>query len=153
MSVRTYSNGVADSTPYDGSVTGYGDSVQEAIDSVGALITGKPRAFLIAGYNGNASTNKYLEYFSSVPSNTSPWIAAEPGRIKALSISARVNTTCTIELFINAVSVTSISLSSSQANTVTGLTIAFTTLDAFSCQVTSGSISDPLFSTKVETDL
>jgi hypothetical protein len=26
-------------------------------------------------------------------------------------------------------------------------------LDSFSCQVTSGSIQDPIFSTKIETDL
>lgn len=153
MSNRFPVKEVAGSIPYDGSVSGYGEDVQEAIDFVATLVTGKPRAILLAGYNGNAGNNKYLEYFSSVASDTSPWIASESGRIKSLSLSARTTTTCTISLFVNAVSVTTISLSSSQSAVVGSLNISYLTLDELSCQVTSGSISDPLFSTKLETDL
>jgi hypothetical protein len=153
MSSRFPVKEVASSTPYDGDVTGYGDNVQDAIDNLGGNVTGKPRAFLIAGYNGTAGLNKYLEYFASVSSDSSPWVAAEPGSIKALSLSARLNTTCTITLFINGVSEATISLSSSRTAAVGSLNIAYDTLDEFSCQVTSGSVRDPIFSTKVETDL
>ena len=154
MSVRTQINDVADSVPFDNDTNGFSaEDVQTAIEEVDSKITGKPRAFLIAGYNGNASTNRWLEYFHSVSSQTSPWVSAEDGTVEGVSLSAKTNATCTVSLFINGSSVASISLSASQTNFDNSLAVNFNAGDTFSCQVTSGSISDPIFSTKVQTDL
>ena len=153
MSLRTQINDVADSVPFDNDSNGFtADDVQEAIEEVDAKITGKPRAIIIFGYNGNAS-NRWLELNHSIPSNTSPYVAPESCRVKAISIAAKVNTTCTVSLYLNGVVIQTLSLTSSQANSVKDLSDLVAINEELSIKVTSGSIQEPIVTISLEIQL
>jgi len=148
-----YPTNIAGGTPFDNDFNGLtSDNVQDAIEEIDAKITGKPRFIMNFGYNGNAS-NKWLEINHSIPSNTSPYVAAEDSKIKAISISVRTSTTATASIYLNGVVVTTISLTSSQTNFAAGLSIVVLQGDEISVKITSGSASEPIVFVSLEVDL
>ena len=145
---------VAYSVPFDNDMNGFSATdVQNAIEEVSALITGKPRAIIGFAYNGTANTGKYLETFASIPSNEVPFITAEPGKVKALSLVNSVSGTATVTLFKNGVSLQTISITAQMYNTIADLTHTIVTGDSLSAQVTSGSMSKPALFVSLEIDL
>ena len=151
MSNRFPVKEVAVSVPFDNSTNGFAaDNVQDAIEEALQGGTGVPRAIITFGYNGNAGTGKYLEVHHSVPSNSSPYVAAEDCTIKAFSVSTGTTTTCTIQIILNGTVVDDLSLSAAQKNNEIGINIAMVALDEVAVKVSSGSIFDPIFFLNVE---
>lgn len=127
---------------YFSDVTFTSDNVQDAIlESIGR--SGAARTPFGFYYDANASTGRWLEVNKGVPSNTSPHIAAEEGKIVSASISVKSNTTCTVEIFLNGVSIISLNLSGGRTAAINNLSITMSELDEISAQVTSGSCTEP----------
>lgn len=135
---------VARSVPYDNSTSGLAATeVQTAIDLAYEQASNASRGTTTCGFDGSASSGRYLEFFSNNPSSNNPLIMPENSELIAVSISASSNSTGTVTIYKNGVSVTTISLSASRKNVVSSLAIAFAALDELSVSVTSGSISRP----------
>lgn len=137
-------NPVASEVPYDNSSSGLtADDTQGAIDEAYASAANASRGPTICGFDGTASSGRYLEFYANNPSNNNPFVVAEPVQLIALSISASSNSTGTVTVYKNGVSVTTLSLSAARTNRVKNLAINYTDLDEISASVTSGSISRP----------
>lgn len=135
---------VAESVPFDNSTNGFiSEEVQSAIEEAYNLGAATSRGPTICGFDGNASSGRYLEFFANNPSNNNPFIVAENNRLTAVSVSSSSNSTGTITIFKNGVSVQTISLSASRKNAISGLSVDFAALDEISASVTSGNISRP----------
>jgi hypothetical protein len=103
------------------------------------------RYAVIASYNGNAGTGKYLEFFPGQGSDTNPFPIPEISFIRTVTLSATANSTGTVSFYKNfnfTTPIFSISLSNSIYNKVT-TTINLSIDDRLSCKVTSGSINKP----------
>jgi hypothetical protein len=145
---------VAYSTPFDNSMNGFlADDVQEAIEEIDSKVTGKPRAIIAFAYNGTANSGKWLETFASIASNETPFVTAEPAKVKALSLVNFGSTTATVTLYKNGVSAQTISLAAQTYKTIDSLTIALATGDSLSAQVTSGSMQKPALFVSIEINL
>lgn len=107
--------------------------------------TGGGNGCLNFGYNGTANNNRWLEVIGNNPSNGTPFIIAGPKAIRAFSIGTDVTSTTTITLFKNGVAVDSISIVAAKKNTKLNLNIILLDKDELSAQVTSGTISRPIF--------
>lgn len=135
---------VSVSIPFDNTTNGFtATEAQSAIEEAYSLGAETSRGPTIAGFDGTASSGRWLEFFANNPSNNSPFIVAEDSRIIAVSISASSNSTGTVTIYKNGSSVTTLSLSASRKNAASALSIDFTSLDELSLRVTSGSISRP----------
>lgn len=118
------------------------DNVQDAIvESIGR--SGAARTPFGFYYDANASNGRWLEVNKGVPSNTSPHIMAEDGKLVSATISVKTNATCTAEVFLNGVSIVTLTLSNSQTSAINNLNIAVAQLDELSVQITSGSCTEP----------
>lgn len=135
---------VAKSIPFDNSTNGFtAQEAQGAIEESKAAAAATSRGPTVCGFDGTASTGRWLEFFSNNPSNNNPFIIAEPNQLIAISISASSNSTGTITIFKNGIALTTISLTASRKNSVNGLSFNLTSLDELSLRVTSGSIARP----------
>lgn len=135
---------VSSVVPFDNSTNGFtSDNAQSAIEEAKQTAANASRGPTICGFDGNGSSGRWLEFFSNNPSNNNPFIIAENNQLIAVSLSSSANSTGTITIYKNGVSVQTISLSASQKNAISGLLINFSPLDELSAQVTSGSISRP----------
>lgn len=135
---------VADEIPFDNSTNGFtSDRTQPAIEEAKQLGAHASRGPTVCGFDGTASTGRWLEFFSNNPSNNNPFILAEPAQLIAVSISAAANSTGTATIFKNGISIQTISLSASRKQRISNLTQLFTDLDELSVEITSGSISRP----------
>lgn len=127
-------------------------TVQDAIEEAKATALGTAsRAYTICGFDGNASTNRWLEFYSNNPSNNSPLIVAEAGFIKAISASITANSTITFTLYKNGIAVETLTITAARKNNKKNLNITLNELDELSVQVTSGSGSRPLFAFTIQT--
>jgi hypothetical protein len=143
---------VARQTPFDNTGTDLtATQVQAAIEEVYTLAANASRGATICGFDGTASTGRYLEFFSNNPSNGNPFIIAENSELVALTISASSNSTGTVTIFKNGVALTTISLSSARKEAISGLEFGLVSLDELSVQVTSGSITRPTVSLFIRT--
>jgi len=111
---------------------------------------GLSRYAAVCGYNGNASATKYLEFHNSNPSDASPFVTAEQGTLKAISVAVKVATTATFTVYKNAVSVATLILTAQDVNSSSGLSELFAVNDKLSVALTSGSARDILFTTFIE---
>ena len=141
---RGSSTQVSYSVPFDNATNGFvSTNAQQAIEEAYTGGAAASRGPTICGFDGTASTGRWLEFFGNNPSNNNPFILAEPSELEALSISASSNSTGTVTIFKNGVSITTISLSASRKARTNNLGLSLTDLDELSVQVTSGSISRP----------
>ena len=135
---------VARSIFFDNSTNGYtSTNVQEAIEEGDQSAANASRGPTVCGFDGTASTGRWLEFYANNPSNSNPFVVAEPSELIAISISAASNSTGTVTIFKNGVSIQTISLSASRINRINGLAHSLTDLNEISVQITSGSISRP----------
>lgn len=135
---------VAISVPFDNSTNGFTASEsQSAIEEAKTSGANASRGTTTCGLDTNASATRYLEFVTNNPSNNNPLIIPENSQLIAISISASANSTGTVTVFKNTVSVTTISLTAARKATSAGLTIAFSALDELSLAVTSGTINRP----------
>jgi hypothetical protein len=149
---RDDSNPVAEGIPFDNDSNGLtADQVQAAIEEVYTLAANASRGATICGFDGSAVTGRWLEFFSNNPSNGNPFIIAEASELVALTISASANSTGTVTVFKNGVALTTISLSNSRKDAISGLELGLASLDELSLQVTSGTITRPTVSLFIRT--
>lgn len=136
---------VSEETPFDNSTNGFtANEVQSAIEEAYQLGANASRGPTICGFDGTASSGRWLEFFANNPSNNSPFILAEDAELIALSVvTASGSSTGTVTIYKNGVSLTTISLTAQKKNAINGLTLSLLELDEISAQVTSGSISRP----------
>lgn len=135
---------VAKGIPFDNRNNEFDSTtVQGAIEEARELAANASRGPTVCGFDGNASSGRWLEFFSNNPSNNNPFIVAEDNQLIALSISSAANSTGTVTVYKNGVSVQTISLTASRKNSINGLLINYSVLDEISVQVTSGNISRP----------
>ena len=113
-------------------------------------IVGQPRYAITCGFDGSAATNRWMEVITNVASNVSPFVVPEAGTIKALSLAVQANATTTITIFKNGSSLTTITLSTTKTNSISGLNLALAAGDTLSAQVTSGSCNQPVLNIFVQ---
>ena len=119
--------------------------VQSAIEEARSTALGKPRFLASAGFDGNASVGRYLEFNSNVASNQSGYVNANPSWLK--EISCVCNTTATITFTVAKVGGADIgtcTISGAKKGVTTSLTQSISSLDELSVRVTSGSCSRPI---------
>jgi len=143
---------VARAIPYDNSSSLIAASdVNTAIDLVYNLAKNASRGSINCGFDGTASTGRWLEFFANNPSNANPYIVPEPGIIRAISASASSSSTGVVTVFKNGVSVATLTFTAAQSARDKTLNISVTDLDQISVQVTSGSITRPTFFIFIQT--
>lgn len=143
---------VSRQVPFDNSTNGFVSSnAQEAIEEAVSLGGEASRGGFVCSFDGNATVGRWLEFSANNPSNTVPLIIAEPGRIRAISLASAANSTCTVSLFKNGLSIETLTLSNSRKNNKKNLNHGVTDLDEISVQVTSGSVSRPSFYLFIQT--
>ena len=104
------------------------------------------------GYGGNAGSGKWLEFYATNPSNTSPYIPAEQGTVRAISASCDGPTTITFGFYINGVQQDTLTITSGSTAYESGLNISFSAGDRFSVKVESGSAKDPGFEISIRVE-
>lgn len=142
---------VASSVPISTIAGVTADEVQTALEQIYNLAKNASRGAIGCGFDGTASTGRWLEFFANNPSNNSPFVVPEPSILRAISASSTSNATCVITVFKNGVSVATLNFSASQVARDKTLNISVTDLDEISIQVTSGSISRPTFFMFIQT--
>jgi hypothetical protein len=122
-------------TPFDPIGTSLiSTDTESAIKEVSEAAFNSSKGFLLAQYNGNANTGRYLEFFPGIASNEAPILVPNP--YKGITIVARTsatNATCAIRV----------------ADISTGSPVALydITFNAVKQVIASGSPSSPLFTT------
>lgn len=142
----------ASDTPFDNSINGFtSDEVQSAIEEAKTSASGASRGPAICGFDGTANVGRYLEFYSNNPSNNNPFIVSEPSQIAAISISAASNSTGTVTVYKNGVSLLTIALSAAKKSRTKSLAFGITDLDEVSAKITAGSIDRPLVALFIRT--
>jgi hypothetical protein len=131
---------------FDNATNGFtATEVQSAIEEARATALGKPRFLASAGFDGNASVGRYLEFNSNVDSYQTGYVNANPSWLK--EISCGCNTTATITFTVAKVGGADIgtcTITGARKGVTTGLTQSISSLDEISVRVTSGSCSRPI---------
>lgn len=101
---------------------------------------------IIASYNGNANTGRYLEIFPGIDSLTGPYYIPTNAYIVAFTFSAIANSTGVCSLFkttdlVNPL--TSLTLTASKNVSTVSLNVALNAGDLICARITSGSINKP----------
>jgi hypothetical protein len=140
---------VAKSTPFDNATNSFTSTeVQSAIEEAKATAQGKARFAIQCGFDGTASTGRWLEFSANSPSDGTPFTAPRALYLRETSLTAANNATTTITIYKNIkttpVSITTISLSGSSSASVTGLSISLPQNETVGVKVTSGSSSKPM---------
>lgn len=135
----------AGATPFDNSTNGFvAQDTQAAIEEAYQLGANASRGPTVCGFDGTASSGRWLEFYANNPSNTNPFVLAEAAQLIALSIvTSATSATGTATVYKNGVALTTISLAAQKKNAISGLSFNFAVLDEISIQITSGSISRP----------
>lgn len=107
--------------------------------------TGGGNGTIPFGFDGNASTGRWLESLTNVASNTTGYTIAGSKTIRALSVASSASATFTVTLFKNGVALDTISCSAQIRNSKQNLNHALVDLNYLSAQVTAGSCSRPVF--------
>lgn len=105
--------------------------------------TGTGNGPIVFGFDGTASTGRWLELATNVPTDGTQATIANTKAIRALSLGAAANATTTITLFKNGVALDTISLSTSRRASKVNLNHVLLDLDYLSARTTSGSSSKP----------
>lgn len=137
----------AGTVPFDNSVNLFSsNNVQAAIEEVKQANENIARFLVIAGFDGTASTGRWLEMSKSVPSNDTPFVFPKNAYLTEFSYACTASTTVTFGVYINAVKVLNLVMTAAQ----TGATVQQVTvnsLDKMSWKVESGSCSRPIVAT------
>lgn len=123
-------------------------NTQQAIEEARDTAQGKIRYLVNCGFDGTASSGRYLEYNSNVDSNLSGFVLPAAATLKEISICVNSNGTGTMQVLswngTTETLLTSISLSNARKAAVTGLTISLAALAELRVKCSSGSLSRPI---------
>jgi hypothetical protein len=140
---------VARSVPFDNTTNGFTSvEAQGAIEEAKTTANGS-RYCVMCSFDGTATTNRWLEFSANNPSNNDPFIAPEVGILKSFSLIVSANSTGSLIVTKNGVTIQTISLAAARKIAVTGLNVAIASLDEIRVMVTSGSFSRPQLATFV----
>lgn len=142
--VHTYQEVEADDVSFDNEASGLSsinvqDAIVEALDSYSGSY-GYSACF---GSNGTFGSGKWMDTWHNNPSNESPFVVPNTGKIRACSMIASVSTTATLTIYKNGSSITTISVSSGTKKAIEDLDIAVVKEDTISVKITSGSMKNP----------
>jgi hypothetical protein len=153
---------VAAATPFDGTETVDGvavvppfvsENVRDGIIEARETAPGTAARFPVSfGYKGAAS-NKFIEFFQSIPSDGVGFILADDALVRGLSVAVKNNTTATFTVYNNGVAIDTLSLATSRINSETDLSIPVLINDEISVKITSGSARDIIFNVFMQVDL
>lgn len=136
---------MAITTPFDNSTNGFtATEVQSAIEEAKSTAEGKARYVVNFGFDGTASTGRWLETITNVASNLSGYVVAKPAILKELSLSCSASSTITIGIYRNAVQIATIVMSA-QKTDYEDENVTLNAGDEISAKVESGSCSKPAF--------
>lgn len=120
------------------------NAIEEAYYDAVNVSANVARFLLLAGFDGNGSTGRWLEIGDNSASNLIPFVWPRAGQITELSFRTNGNSTCTATLFKNGVSTgVTISTAGTSQATLTGLSLSFVANDTLSIQITAGSSNRP----------
>jgi len=105
------------------------------------------RFAISAGFDGTASTGRYLEFNANVDSNLSGFVAPRTAKIKELSITNNSTATATVKIQRQAPTsalLYTATLTAQKSKTITGLDIDLSANDDINIQIGSGSLSRPI---------
>lgn len=121
-------------------------NTQEAIEEAKITAPGTAGPYAaISGFDGNATTGRWLEFLTNIASNVSGHVIPEAASIKYLSVAAQTNTTCTFTIYKNGISLETLTLTAQRKNNKISLNHVLIALDELSVQVTSGNCAKPTF--------
>jgi hypothetical protein len=146
---------VASSTPFNNSTNGFtAIDVQAAIEEVNNNASSKGRYVICAGFDGNASSGRFLEFNSNVDSDKAGYVVVRNCILREISLVCESNATFTVTIQKRSgpTTVTTASLTSSRAGITTGLSAAMSANDEIQVKVTSGSCARPICWLSVEPD-
>jgi hypothetical protein len=154
--MKHFKSQVASTVPFDPTAQpSYGfisTDVESAIYEAANLGADASRGGAIASFDGTGSTGRWLEFSANNPSNNSPFVVAEVGQIRSISIvTSATKATGTVTIFKNGSSIETISLAAEKKSSKTGLFLGLISLDGLSIQVTSGSIARPQVTLFIQT--
>jgi hypothetical protein len=141
---------VSRSTPFDNSTNGFvSTNAQEAIEEVKSALESQTRFAITCGFDGTASSGRYLEFSSNVDSNQSGLTLPRNAIIKELSFAINTAGTVTFTVYsyngTSETSLTSLSVTSGRTASVNGLNISVASGLELRVKCTSGSGSRPVF--------
>lgn len=140
---------VAQSIPFNNTSNGFtATNVQEAIEEGANNLSNNSRFLASCGFDGNAAVGRFLEFNSNVDSNQTGFVLPRDAYLKEISLGVQTNATCTWRVQRQTptpvTTITSISLSASRKNYVTGLNLLSLAGDEISVTLISGSCSRPI---------
>jgi hypothetical protein len=136
---------LAEQTPFDNATNGFTSTdVQAAIEETKTFVLGAAVSPIVMGAIG-ASSNKYLEFFRSIPTNDTPFVAPFNMKIIALSGANKLaGKTATIEVYIDGVLADTLEWVNQQNAIESSLNIDVLTNETISAKLTAGSLTDPI---------
>lgn len=142
-------SGIAKELAFDNATNGFvSQKVQPAIEEARSTALGKPRFCVSCGFDGTASSGRYLEYNSNVDSNQSGFVVPVPCVLRELSLCLNTAGTVTFQILkwngTTETLLTSISTSSARKSSVVDLNIALVALDELRVKCSSGSGARPI---------
>jgi hypothetical protein len=131
---------------FDNSTNGFTSvNVQAAIEESRA--TAQSARFVVSfGWDGTASTGRWLEMFKSVPSNNTPFVLANNAIVKGVSFACESITTAKIGLYKNAIQIDTLAMVAAKTAYDGALSISAIAGDQLSAKVESGSCSRVIYS-------
>jgi len=120
------------------------DDSEAAIIEARETAQGTAAGYVIGcGISSNAS-NKYLEFFDGLSSDTNPFVFSQGNVLSGFSVATSSASTCAYEVRINAITVYTLNQSGLTAF-ITGLNIPVIAGDKLSVYATSGTANKPVF--------
>jgi hypothetical protein len=138
---------VAGATPFDNSTNGFvAADVQAAIEEAKTAAGSKGRFSITAGFDGNATVGRYLEFNSNVDSNQSGFLIPRDGTLRECSLAIQTNAAVTVQLRTRAGTVLqSISTTANtRTNILTGLNLILTANTEYTIYISAGSCARPI---------
>lgn len=121
---------------------------QAAIEESKTNAESRSRFAVNAGFDGNASSGRYLEFNSNVASNQSGFVLPRNAKLKEISLVVSTNSTTNFQIInwngTTETLITNISLSASRKSTVTNLSISLNANEELRVKCSSGSCSRPI---------
>lgn len=141
-------------TPFDNATNSFtATDVQAAIEEARDTARGQASRYAVVfGLQGNKS-NAWLNMFSSIDSQSSPFVAAEPGEVRAMAVS-NTNAAGTTEytVYKNGVLLDVLTRTGTLTAYESGLSWPVAAGDTFSVKITSGSSVDTAFALTIKVD-
>ena len=133
---------VAESTPFDNSTNGFvSDNTQAAIEEARSnAISQNSRMAITCGFDGDAKTGRWLEFFPNNRSDELPFIVAELSKITGLTVSTKDASTGEISIFVNSVERAVVTLTAESKFSINTLDLGLVQNDEISAQIKSGNL-------------